>query len=392
MSAVINQAPAAAGAPSGPLEWGDVALAAQAEGSLKPAWTAFLKRRFYVPILRSPDDNPQHFLLHFERDARSRHPVLIISEKRERLDLEQGDGIVALKGLELLIRLDGQGAMRVMLRDGVFDISKKRGAWLRSGIEETKARVVIRQMLAAASPGGPFPVLRVREGDAATPAAPPTLTTRARLWLDELREARYLVPAVLSVSGIGLIWALSVNQPAAPVQEDAPVAAVTSSSQDPVPAPGPVAESAVLHAFAPADHSFSVTLPGLAEEVELSPDQVAQMEGMAANYYRYSGAGLVYEMSVIRFGDRMPTNISDELDYRQQLVVGGDGTLMAAKAITLRGSRGREVRATLPDGTERIARYGFNGDKLCMVMITVAPGVPAPIHLETILSSFQLGR
>ncbi len=197
-----------------------MAAAAQAEGTLKPVWTRFLKRKFYVPILRSPDDNPKHFLLHFERDAQGRHPLLIISEKRERLDLEQGDGMVALSGLELLIRLDGQGAIRVVRQDGVFDISKKRGAWLRSGIEETKARVVIRQMLADASHGGPFPVLRVRAGS--TPAPKAALQARARAWFDDVRDARYFVPVVLSVSGIGLLWILGMSQPA----QQAPAAPV----------------------------------------------------------------------------------------------------------------------------------------------------------------------
>lgn len=391
MSAAIDQVQVPTGTLPGPQEWGDLARAAQAEGTLKPAWTAFLKRKFYVPILRSPDDNPKHFLLHFQRDGQGRRPVLVISEQRSRLDLEQGDGLVALSGLELLIRLDGQSAMRVVLRDGVFDISKKRGAWLRSGIEETKARVVIRQMLADASHGGPFPVLRVRAGSTPAPVAAPALALRVREWLEDVRDARYFVPVVLSVAGIGLLWMLGTMQPGERAPAAQPEAQAVAQGEA-VRAPGPVTGATVLHAFAPADHSFSVNLPGMAEEVELSPDQVAQMEGLAANYYRFVGDGVLYEMSVIRFADRMPANTGDELDYRQQLVVGGDGTLLSAKAIDLRGARGREVRARLADGTERMARYAFHGDSLCMVMITLSPGVPAPLQLETVLTSFQLGR
>ncbi|QYF94615.1 hypothetical protein KY495_05290 [Massilia sp. PAMC28688] len=391
MSAFLEQVKPSSGPASGTLEWGDVALAAQAEGSMKPAWTAFLKRKFYVPILRSPDDNPKHYLLHFERDMDSRRPVLIISEVRERLDLEQGDGLVALSGLELLLRLDGQSAMRVVLRDSVFNISKKRGAWLRSGIEETKARVVIRQMLEAASPGGPFPVLRVRDATPAAPLPVPKLATRLRLWCEDVRDARYFVPVVLSVTGIGMLWVLG-GEPAPAPPPAAPVEAAVPVRHSVAQAAGPAVTAAVLHAFAPPDHSFSVHLPGMAEEVELSPDQVAQMEGLAANYYRYDGPQGLYEMSVIRFGERMPANTADELAYREQLVVGADGTLVAANAIALRGARGREVHARLPDGTERFARFAFNGDKLCMVMVTIPAGTARPPHLNTILQSFQLVR
>lgn len=390
MSAALNPAIPSPAAPAHAQEWGDIARAAKADGIMKPAWTAFLKRRFHVPILRSPDDNPKHFLLHFERDANGRHPVLIISEARERLDLEQGDGLVALTGLELLLRLDGQGAMRVLLRDGVFDISKKRGAWLRSGIEETKARVVIRKMLDAASHGSPLPVLRVRQGVEVQPVPAQTPVARAREWLEDLRDLPYFVPAVLSISAIGMLWVLGMA-PAAE-QAAAPEAVARTVAVETPRAAGPVTGAAVLHAFAPSDHSFTVNLPGMAEEIELSPDQVAQMDGLAANYYRYAADGALYEMSVIRFGERMPANTEEELDYRQQLVMGGDGALLSARPITLRGARGREVRARLADGSERIARFAFYGDKLCMVMITLTQGAPKPAHLETILNSFQLGR
>lgn len=376
-----------------PTEWGDLAVAASAAGSMKPAWTAFLKRKFYVPILRSPDDDPKNYLLHFQRDAEGGHPTLVIAEVRERLDLEQGDGTVALSGVELLLRLDGQGAIDVTLEHGVFRISKKRADWLRSGIETTKSRVVIRKLLQAAAPGGPFPVLRV---NAATQTVQPAAATqRLRELVELVVDARYFVPVTLSVSAIGMLWALGAARQSEPVAAEAAPIAVQAAA----PAPearferpqAPVA-TAAFHHFVPWDNSFSVTLPGTAEEVELSPDQVAQLDGLPANFYRLHVDGVAYDMSTIHFGARMPPNLTEEMDHRQQLVVGSDGRLMSAKPVMFGTWAGREVRVRLADGSERLARYVFTADKFHMLMVSTPAGMAATTQINSTLHSFQLAR
>lgn len=377
----------------GDTEWGDIAAAASAAGSMKPAWTAFLKRKFYVPILRSPDDNPKNYLLHFQRDAGGRNPTLVIAEVRERLDLEQGDGTVALSGVELLLRLDGQGAIDVTLEHGVFKISKKRADWLRSGIETTKARVMVRKLLQAAAPGGPFPVLRVNASVQAV--VPPAPRQRLRELVETVVDARYFVPVTLSVSAVGMLWALAAaRQGDAPAEVAAPPAVVETRSIAAAPAPlqrleAPVA-TAAFHHFIPWDNSFSVNLPGTAEEVELSPDQVAQLDGLPANFYRLHVDGVAYDMSTIHFGARMPPNIAEEMDHRQQLVVGSDGKLMSAKPIVLGGFQGREVRVRLADGSERLSRYVFTTDKFHMLMVTTPAGMAATTQINQVLHSFQL--
>lgn len=378
-----------------PAEWGDIAASASAAGSMKPAWTAFLKRKFYVPILRSPDDNPKNYLLHFQRDADGRHPTLVIAEVRERLDLEQGDGTVALSGVELLLRLDGQGAIDVTLAHGVFRISKKRADWLRSGIETTKARVGIRKLLQAAAPGGPFPVLRVSAtAQTVQPVAP---RQRLRELVEFVVDARYFVPVTLSLSAIGMLWMLAASrQPesvpvpvvAAPVAVQAPSAAPEAKFERP---PAPVA-AAPFHRFVPWDNSFTVTLPGTAEEVELSPDQVEQLDGLPANFYRLRVDGVAYDMSTLHFGARMPANLAEEMDHRQQLVVGTDGKLMSSTPVMLGAWAGREVRVRVADGSERLARFAFTADKFHMLMVSTPAGMAAIPAINQVLNSFQLAR
>jgi hypothetical protein len=392
MTAALSPVSPTSAAPAG-AEWGDIAAAAAAAGAMKPAWTAFLKRKFYVPILRSPDDDPKNYLLHFERDAEGGHPTLVIAEVRERLDLERGDGTVALTGVDLLLRLDGQGAIDVTLDHGVFKISKKRADWLRSGIETTKARVVIRKLLQAAAPGGPFPVLRVNPNTQTVPPAAPR--QRVREWVEYVVDARYFVPVTLSVTAIGMLWVLAAARQDEPVTVAAAPALQQAPSAVPAPAPVPHAAAPVagmaLHRFIPWDNSFSVSLPGPAEEVELPPDVVAPQDSLPANFYRLQADGVLYEMSAIHFGDRMPANVAEEFDHRQQLVVGSD-QLLAANAIMLSGVAGREVRVRLADGSERVARYGFSGTRFFMLMVTAPAATAGSAHVSTVLQSFQLAR
>ncbi len=147
-----------------------VLRAAQAAGSLTPAWKKFIKTKFFVAILRSPDDDPKNFLLSLTRNPSDGKPVVIVSEVRDRLDQHQGDGMAAVSGADIVRRLGNDGGILIELADSLFSISRKRVAWLRSGIEVTEARVATRKTLLAAAPAAPLPKLNVETDPPTVPA------------------------------------------------------------------------------------------------------------------------------------------------------------------------------------------------------------------------------
>ncbi len=139
-----------------------VLKAAQLAGSLTPAWKKFIKTKFFVAISRSLDDDPKNFLLSISRNPGDGKPVVIIAEVRDRIDQHHGDGVVAVTGADIVRRLGDQGGILVELSDGQFSVSRKRVAWLQSGIEVTQARMATRKVLEAAAPAAPLPVLTVQ--------------------------------------------------------------------------------------------------------------------------------------------------------------------------------------------------------------------------------------
>lgn len=385
--------PSSEARPPALVEWGDEAIAAQAAGALKPAWKKFIKTKFYVAILRSPDDDPRHFLLHLERRGADGAPVLIASEVRDRLDQLQGDGTVALSGADLLRRLGEQGAIEVALRDATFTISKKRVEWLRSGIEETKARVVIRKILQAAAPAAPLPVLRVASESQLELAPVVEDEAAPRMTLAQLLAWPYFKPAAIGMAALallaGVVMALGhAPEPAvvaAPPQFEAPLPQqpVTSSGAAPVPQ----AERALT--FAPPNNSFSVSLPGLAEEVELSPDEVALIGHLPTNHYRLLFDGVLYRMEATDYITRSPEEVRAEMDARQNSVVGKDGRLLSVKEIDFAGAKGREVRVRMATGGVRAARFVFVGSRLSMVTVTAENGEKAAPRVDAFLDSFK---
>lgn len=387
MNAVIKPSAASAELAT---EWGDLAAAAKAaEDSLAPLWKKFIKTKFYVSIQRSPDGEPKNYLLHVARSADKGLATLTISELRDRLDPQQGDGIVALSGADVLCRLEDRARIEVALHEGTFKISGKRADWLRSGIKMTKDRIAIRKRLLAALPAAPLPVLSVtanKEQGPATeieedvPASPPIFQTLP------------LKPVGGAVAAIGIITAVFMSigpppeAPKAPTPHEAPVIAPAA----PPPPQTASAPTALSIPFAPADNSFKVFLPGTAEEVELSPDQVNVLGERRMHQYRLMFEGRMYTMEAIDYLANPPYDPMAEMDVIQQTIVGAEGSLIRAKPISLRGTTGREVRVRLPDGGERAARFAFIGSKYCQVMVTVPPGAGMSGHIDTFLESFQL--
>ena len=383
------------------MEWGDLALAAQAEGALAPAWKRFVKTMFFVSILRSPDDDPKNFQLHapLPNDGKG---ILIISEVRERLDPAHGDGTVALSGADILARVEEGTGIEVLLRGSNFYISRKRVEWLRSGVNVTRARIATRRELLAAAPAAPLPVLVVERRSVPRPAERPAsnLPVGARPampgpkgspFIRSLYDWRVLASVAGFIAFTGGIFAVA-TMGRAPDQSGPAVAA--SAAPLPVPAApaakgAPAAQAEPIVSFSPADGSFTVNLPGLAEEVELSPDQVSRLADMESHQYRLHFGGRAYAMESAEYRASAPPDLNAAMDEVQRTII-GDGTLLATQAVPLRGATGREVRVRLRSGAVRAARFVFNGKKYGMVMVTVPASASSAGQVDAFLNSFQL--
>jgi hypothetical protein len=138
------------------------------------------------------------------------------------------------------------------------------------------------------------------------------------------------------------------------------------------------------------DNSFSVSVPGLAEEIELTPDQVSRLGDTRTHQYKLSAGGLMYTMESTDFLVTPPQDRSAEMDAIQALIVGQDGSLIRATPIGLRGATGRDVRVRLANNGERAARFVFRGSKLCLVAVTAPDGTLSAPDINAFIESFQL--
>lgn len=400
--------------------------AAQVTGSLTPAWKKFIKTKFFVAILRSPDDDPKNFLLCLSRRPGDGKPVVIVSEVRDRLDQHLGDGVVAIVGAEIVRRLGDQGAILVELSDGPFNVSRKRVAWLRSGIEHTEARVATRKQLQAAKPAAPLPVLSVPAGllvssaapspRPAAPAAPAakrrSLEALAALHipkpsklrpdaaanasspapLERVKALATSMPAMLAVIAVALVlgFVLLTNDSVSTPEEAVPPARreAVQAAAPTAEMPAPARQAGML--FTPADNSFMVSVPGMPEELELSPDQVEQMGDLRMHQYKLVSGAHIYTMQATDYGDRVPENLAGAMQAMQASIVGKDGSLISTATLALRGATGREVRVQLPNGALRAARFAFIGSKFCMVAVEAADGQRSAAEIDAYLNSFQL--
>lgn len=376
------------------VEWGDEAMAEQAAGSLRTAWKKFIKTKFFVAILRSPDDDPRNFLLHLVSSSADGTPTLVISQVRERLDAQQGDGMVALSGADILRRLGDQGSIQVALREATFNISKKRVEWLRSGIEVTKARIVIRKILQAAAPAAPLPVLRVSSALPGELAPVPEDEPEPRV--AQLLASPYFKPAVGAVVATALVAGIAIALTMVPEEVGAPLppppvfeAPLPERSAANPGVPGP-AQAERSMTFRPMNNNFTVTLPGQAEEVELSPDQVALIGHLPTNHYRLQFDGRLYTMEATDYITRSPEESAAEMDARQKALVGTDGRLMSVKPLDFPGGSGREVRVRMQNGGVRAARFVFIGSRFSMVTVTAPNGDKSTPQIDAFLNSFTL--
>lgn len=376
------------------MEWGDLAFAVKADESLAPAWKKFLKTRFFVSILRSPDDDPKNYQLNHTSTPDNGRMVLAISEVRDRLDFAHGDGVVALSGAQILARLADGAAIRVMLRDKDFHISCKRVAWLRSGVDDARARIAARKELLAAAPAAPLPVLRVERATPGTAqqARPPIALQAGRSFIKPSSQ-RQLIGTLLGVAALtaAIIVAMSVDsipEAVTPLPMPSP-AQPAPVERAPIFAGAPDAQVEPLFSFKPADNSFSVNLPGLAEEVELAPDQLGRLADMELHQYRLQVGERAYAIEAAEYRERAPQDLNAAMDEVQRRIVGNDA-LLSSRSIPMGGATGRELRVRLGSGAERAARFVLHGKKYSMVMITVPSGPASAAQIDAFLNSFQL--
>jgi len=297
-----------------------------------------------------------------------------------------------LTGADILRRLGDQGSIQVALREATFNISKKRVEWLRSGIEVTKARVGIRKLLQAAAPAAPLPVLRVTS-DASLQMAP-VIEDEALPSAASVLASPLFKPVAFTVAGAVAIVGIAMFLVQAPEPESAPAPAFEAPPPENRPAASPGAPlpppTARSMTFAPVNNSFKVNLPGQAEEVELSPDQVALIGHLPTNHYRLLFDGILYTMESTDYITRSPEESAAELDARQTALVGTDGRLLSAKPLDFPGGTGREVRVRMSTGGIRAARFVFIGSRFSMVSVMAPKGEPSAPQIDAFLTSFQL--
>lgn len=116
-----------------------VLIAAQAAGSFTPAWKKFVNTKFFVPVIRSADEDPAKFTLRIAQIAQNGGRSILISEVRERLD-QPVSGLASLSGAQVVRLLQADASILVALSGRAFSIAKEQVEWLKRSVEAAQAR------------------------------------------------------------------------------------------------------------------------------------------------------------------------------------------------------------------------------------------------------------
>ncbi|ATQ75913.1 hypothetical protein CR152_16270 [Massilia violaceinigra] len=139
-----------------------VLSAAQADGSLNPAWKKLVNTRFFVPVRSASGSAASSAELHLTDAAGDGKRSILVAEVREQAEPQQGSVLTSLRGHDLVRMLQPGAGIRIALSDRVFEIASDRVEWLRKGIDASLAKAAAKAS-AAASAAAPAP----------TPAAAP---------------------------------------------------------------------------------------------------------------------------------------------------------------------------------------------------------------------------
>lgn len=174
---------------------------AQAHGSFTPAWKKFVKTKFYVPVHRSPDDNPRNFTLRLSQAAGSAPPTLMISEVRARVEAHQAGALASLSGADVVRMLQAEAGILVALSESAFAIARERVEWLKRGLEAGQARAAAEAHTGPVSGPNlapkPAPPVHATGGTVDVAALKPRQVAIPKLGLE------FFVPGAWTESGIG---------------------------------------------------------------------------------------------------------------------------------------------------------------------------------------------
>nr|WP_307731768.1 DUF805 domain-containing protein [Massilia antarctica] len=128
-----------------------VLTAAQANGSINPAWKKFVNTKFFVPVVQPGASETGGVKLRTRDGKGDGLRSIVISEVRERAEDGQGSLLAALSGADVVRLLQADVAIVVALSDRSFDIAHDRVAWLRNSIEASLAKAAAAKAGAAAT-------------------------------------------------------------------------------------------------------------------------------------------------------------------------------------------------------------------------------------------------
>lgn len=169
-----------------------ILTAAQADGTLTPAWKKFVNTRFFVPVVANPGG--QGFTLHMGHDGAR---VITISEVSERLAQPAGGVLASLSGADVVRLLHVDADILVALSDRAFSIARDRVEWLKKGIEAAQARARANAPLPA--PPAPVSIAKAAPPPAPAPAAPPVARRQGGML-----DVAALKPRPVSLEKLGL--------------------------------------------------------------------------------------------------------------------------------------------------------------------------------------------
>ncbi len=184
-----------------------VLTAAQADGSINPAWKKFVNTKFFVPVAQPGAGESGGVRLRTRDSKGDGTQSIVISEVRERAEDGQGSLLAALSGADVVRLLQADAAILVALSDRRFDIAHDRVAWLRKSIEASIAKAAAARSVAPATAPAPAPLPSVAAPAAvvleksapAAPAAPaPRRAAKGPL------DVAALKPRNVTIARIGL--------------------------------------------------------------------------------------------------------------------------------------------------------------------------------------------
>ncbi|NHZ40778.1 DUF805 domain-containing protein [Massilia aquatica] len=176
-----------------------VLTAAQADGSINPAWKKFVNTKFFVPVAQPGAGESGGVRLRTRDSKGDGTQSIVISEVRERAEDGQGSLLAALSGADVVRLLQADAAILVALSDRTFDIAHDRVAWLRKSIEASLAKAAAARAAAPApAPAAPAAVVLEKSAPAAPVAPAPRRAANGPL------DVAALKPRNVTIAKIGL--------------------------------------------------------------------------------------------------------------------------------------------------------------------------------------------